>query len=422
MKDIKTDVAIDAGAKVGLDLSALRERLAATGGQNYWRSLEELADTPEFRTLLHREFPPGAAEWWDGVSRRNFLKMAAASLALAGLTACTKQPPQAILPYVNQPEGMVLGQPLYYATAMVMDGFATGVLAKNREGHPIKVDGNPDHPSVLGGSSVWMQASILDLYDPDRSQGVAHHGEISTWALCLSDLNEMLREQAQTKGEGLRFLTETVTSPSLAAKLQLLLRQFPRAKWVQYEPLNRDHVLSGAQMAFGEVVETHYQFEKANVILSLDSDFLLEHPDRLRYARHFTNGRRVSDGRKDPNRLYVVESTPTLTGSLAEHRLPVASRDIEGIARSLAQKLGALSGPGPKLDDKIEPWITALSIDLKQHAGACIVIAGRWQQPVVHALAHLLNQQLGNNGKTVLYRETALTHPGSQVEGLRIGQ
>src|SRR4051812_34053279 len=151
MKDIKTDVAIDAGAKASLDLSALRERLAATGGQNYWRSLEELADTPEFRTLLHREFPPGAAEWWDGVSRRNFLKMAAASLALAGLTACTKQPPQAILPYVNQPEGMVLGQPLYYATAMVMDGFATGVLAKNREGHPIKVDGNPDHPSVLGG-------------------------------------------------------------------------------------------------------------------------------------------------------------------------------------------------------------------------------------------------------------------------------
>src|SRR5690242_9568721 len=203
--------AAPAGQPAPLDLAAIRARLAGQRGQHYWRSLEELAETPEFRQMMQREFPPGASEWWDGLSRRNFLKMAAATLALSGLTACTKQPTREIYPYVKQPAELVLGEPLYYATSMVLGGFATGVLAKSREGHPIKVDGNPDHPASLGGSSIWMQASLLDLYDPDRSQTVTHRGEISTWALFLSDLNDLLREQQTKKGAGLRFLTETVT-------------------------------------------------------------------------------------------------------------------------------------------------------------------------------------------------------------------
>src|SRR5438309_2213015 len=178
-----------------LDLAAIRSRLNRSSGQQYWRSLEELAETKEFREMLHREFPEGATEWWDGLSRRNFLKMAAASLALAGMIGCTKQTPKEILPYVNQPEGLIPGEPLFYATAMAQNGFATGLLVKSREGHPVKIEGNPEHPSSLGSSSIWMQASILDLYDPDRSQTVVHQSDITTWALFLSELNEVVREE-----------------------------------------------------------------------------------------------------------------------------------------------------------------------------------------------------------------------------------
>src|SRR5689334_15118136 len=205
-----------------MDLASIRAKLNGVRGQHYWRSLEEIADTKEFRECLHREFPDGASEWWDGLSRRNFLKLAAASLALSGLTACTKQPVHQILPYVKQPEEMVLGEPLFYATAMCLGGFATGILVKNREGHPIKIEGNPDHPSSLGASSIWMQASILDLYDPDRSHGVAHYGDLGTYEFFLSDLNQVLQEHSVDKGAGLRFLTETVTSPTLSAQFSEL--------------------------------------------------------------------------------------------------------------------------------------------------------------------------------------------------------
>src|ERR1051325_6702132 len=262
-----------------LELAAIRAKLNAIQGQQYWRSLEELAETKQFTDMLHREFSPGATEWWDGLSRRSFLKMAAASLALSGVTACTKQPAHEILPYVKQPEELVPGEPLFYATAMSLGGFATGVLVKNREGHPIKIEGNPEHPSSLGGSSIWMQASLLDLYDPDRSQAVARNGDISSWGLFLSDLNQILRDQATTQGAGLRFLTETVTSPTLAAQLRDLLHRFPKATWHQFEPINRDNVLEGAKRAFGQVLEAHYRFDKAAVVVSLDSDVLYTHPD-----------------------------------------------------------------------------------------------------------------------------------------------
>ncbi|HEX3719955.1 MAG TPA: TAT-variant-translocated molybdopterin oxidoreductase [Verrucomicrobiae bacterium] len=390
-----------------LDLAAIRVRLNGVRGQDYWRSLEEIADTREFREMLHREFPAGAFEWWDGLSRRNFLKMSAATMALAGLNACTKQPTREIYPYVNQPQGMVLGDPLYYATSMLMGGFATGVLAKSREGHPIKVDGNPEHPASLGGSSVWMQASILNLYDPDRSQTVTHNGDISTWALFLSDLDHGL------DGRGLRFLTETVTSPTLAAHLNDLIKQFPGAKWHQYDPITRDNIRDGARLAFGEFVETHYQFDKANVILSLDADFLCAHPQRLRYTRHFADGRRVSGGRREMSRLYVVESTPTVTGTMAEHRLPMEGAAIEDFARQVAQQLGAQAEPGHN------QFLDELVKDLRRHQGSSIVIAGEWQPPVVHALAHRLNQILGNVGNTVYYSETAEAQPVNQLESLR---
>ncbi|MGN6555620.1 MAG: TAT-variant-translocated molybdopterin oxidoreductase [Verrucomicrobiota bacterium] len=261
-----------------LNLASIRAQLEGVRGQHYWRSLDEVAETPEFKEMLHREFPEGASEWIDGLSRRSFLKLAAASLALAGLSACTKQPNAKILPYVKQPEELVPGQPLFYATTMLLGGYATGVLATSREGHPIKVDGNPQHPASLGGSSIWMQASILDLYDPDRAQVVTQNGEISTWAAFLGDLTQLVREHEANQGAGLQFLTETVTSPTLAAQLNALLEKFPRAKWRQFEAISRDSVYEGARLAFGEAVETQYRFDRAGVVLSLESDFLYTHP------------------------------------------------------------------------------------------------------------------------------------------------
>lgn len=403
-----------------LDLSAIREKLNGARGQEYWRSLEEVAQTKEFEELVHREFPAGASEWWDSLSRRSFLRMAAATLALGGLNACTKQPTQHIYPYVKQPEELVLGEPLFYATSMVLGGFATGVLVKSREGHPIKIEGNPDHPASLGGSSIWMQASILDLYDPDRSQTATHQGEISTWARFLTDLNELIREQEAKKGSGLRFLTETVTSPTLAGQLNALLKRFPGAKWHQFEPLTRDHVREGARLAFGEFVETHYHFDKAAVILALDSDFLYTHPERLRYTRQFADGRRVTAGKNEMNRLYVVESTPTITGMMAEHRLPMSSGEVEGFARFLQKAIvGETDVPVQGSSPANTRWLAALAKDLRAHRGASIVLAGEWQPPVVHALAHALNHALGNVGSTVHYSEPAEADPVNHLQSLQ---
>jgi molybdopterin-containing oxidoreductase family iron-sulfur binding subunit len=402
-----------------MDMAAIRAKLNTAKGQQYWRSLEELVSTPEFESLLHREFPAGASEWWDGLSRRSFLKMAAASLALAGVTACTKQPAQEILPYVKQPAELVLGEPLFYATAMVQGGFARGILVKSLEGHPIKVDGNPQHPASLGGSNVWMQSSILDLYDPDRSQAVTHNGEISTWASFLADLNELLTGHRTGKGKGLRFLTETVTSPTLAKQLNDLLLKFPQARWVQYDPITRDNVREGARLAFGEFVEAHYEFDKAKVILALDSDFLYSHPESLRYARKFADSRRLSHGSKEMNRLYVVESTPTVTGAMADHRYPFRSGAIENFTRALAHKIGVLDQPPTAMPPDTTRWMEVLSPELQKNRGASIVIAGEWQPPWVHALAHLLNETLGNVGKTVFYAESAEARPVNQLESLR---
>lgn len=403
-----------------LNLAAIRGQLNGARGQQYWRSLDELSETPEFKEMLHREFPNGATEWEDGVSRRSFLKMAAASLALAGLTACTKQPVRQILPYVEQPEELVPGEPLYYASAMCLGGYATGVLATSREGHPIKVDGNPEHPASQGASSIWMQASILDLYDPDRSQAFLHNGEISTWGNFVSELNQSMREWESKHGEGLRFLTETMTSPSLAAQLEALLKKFPKATIHSFDSISRDNVREGARLAFGEIVETQYRFDQAAVIFSLEADFLSTHPQRLRYARDFTNGRRVSAGKTEMNRLYVVESTPTITGTMADHRMAVESSLIEAVAIQMAGKLGAGEVASSKVQvPKLDAWIDALAKDLEANRGKSIVIAGEWQPASVHALCHLLNDKLGNVGKTVFHTESAEFRPTNQLESLR---
>src|SRR5215831_10971807 len=345
--------------------------------ERYWRSLNELAKPDNARVPQASrppEFPPGAADPPDELTRRNFLKLSAASLTLAGLTACTKQPPQPILPYVRQPEELVLGEPLVYATAFCCSGFANGVLVTSREGRPIKIEGNPDHPTTLGGSSVWMQASILDLYDPDRSRSVARYGDISTWDLFLSELNDMMQDQARKRGAGLRFLTGNVTSPTLVAQIRALLQRFPEARWHQFEPVDRDNVREAAKMAFGERVETHYRFDRADVILSLDSDFLYTHPASLQYARQFAQTRRLGGNHRELSRLYVAESTPSITGSMADHRLRIASSEVAGLAGQITDAVRETDRVGrasPQADK--QSWLGAVARDLRKYRGASAI-------------------------------------------------
>src|SRR5271169_2008687 len=228
-----------------MDLAALRAKLAQDDGKRFWQSLEELSETKEYREFLENEFPHDPAKGADGLNRRDVLKLAAASAALAGLSACTKLPTQKIVPYVKAPEEIVAGKPLFYATSMPLAGVATGLLVESHMGRPTKIEGNPEHPGSLGGTDVFNQASILTLYDPDRSKTVIHEGRIESWAAFLAAIGNV-RSQVAPKGTGVRILTETVTSPSLAAQIRALLVHFPEAKWHQYEPLARDSAYGGA--------------------------------------------------------------------------------------------------------------------------------------------------------------------------------
>ena len=402
-----------------LNLAAIRERLSKAKGKRYWRSLEEVAETRVFQEFLHREFPQGAAEWNNAVSRRNFLKLMGASLALAGLGGCYGPPTEKIVPYVRQPEEIIPGQPLFFATAISLGGIAAGVLVESHLGRPTKIEGNPTHPASLGATDIFAQASILSFYDPDRSQVVSQAGRISTWEAFQAGLEVELERQRRSQGAGLRILTETVTSPTLADQLQKLLAEFPQAQWHQYEPVNRDNVKAGARLAFGEVVDTHYQFDRAEVIVALEADFAAPGPGHVRYARHFMDKRRVREGAEAAmNRLYVVESTPTITGSVADHRLALRAGQIEGFIRALAQTLGVVEGQ-PEMDALQNRWVEAIANDLEQHQGAGLVIVGDTQPPAIHALAHAINSVLGNVDNTVIYTNPVEANPVNQTESLQ---
>ena len=406
------------------DLSSIRERLAKTAGKDYWRCLEELADTEEFKQLMRREFPRHASAWIDSLDRRSFLKFMGASLALAGLGGCASPSPappdEKIVPYVTQPEEIIPGTPLYFATAMPFQGFGRGVVAESHMGRPTKIEGNSQHPASLGATDVFMQASILNLYDPDRSEAVMRAGLLSSWEAFVATLNVQLANQRRSQGEGLRILTETVTSPTLAAQLGQLLAQFPKAKWSQYEPVSRDFVYEGARLAFGEAVETLYRFDKADTVLAIDSDFLFFGPASVRYARDFADKRRVHGPEAKMNRLYAVESTPTVTGSMADHRLPLGPIAIDAFAKVIASRLGIEFGETqPAYPSRHEKWVAGLVRDLQAHRGSSVVIAGDQQPAIVHALAHAMNWTLGNVGKTVAYAEPVVARPVNQLESLR---
>ena len=401
------------------DIQTLRSKLEGTRGRDYWRSLESVSETPEFKEFLHREFPQNASEWLDPVGRRSFLKLMSASLALAGVSACTRQPDEAIVPYVRQPEEIVPGKPLFFATAMPFAGTGVGLLVESHEGRPTKIEGNPDHPSSQGATDLFAQAAILGLYDPDRSQTLTHLGEIRSFDAFASAMRDVLKVQETSQGAGLRILTETVASPTLGAQLDELLMRFPKAKWVQWEPFGRHNEREGSRLAFGEYVDASYAIEKADVILSLDADFMCAGNGGLKHARAFASRRRIEGDRAQRNRLYAVESTPTNSGTKADHRLPLRANDVEAFARAVAGQLGIADAGAAAVPQAAQKWIAPLVRDLQAARGRSLVIAGESQSPAVHALAHAMNAALGNVGTTVVYTATAELQPMDQRAGLK---
>src|SRR5579864_7930726 len=238
-----------------LDLAEVREKLSGARGPKYWRSLEELTNEKGFNELLEREFPRQAGEWLDPVSRRGFLKLMSASLALAGLSACTRQPAEEIVPYVQQPEELVPGKSMYYATACPSNMGAEPLLVRSYTYRPIKIEGNPQHEYSQGATSAYSMASILDLYDPDRSQTITNKGETSTWGAFAGSMRDAANAEKGQAGAGIRILSETVISPTLADEINAVLKSYPKAKWYQYDPVNRDSARAGSRMAFGQNVE-----------------------------------------------------------------------------------------------------------------------------------------------------------------------
>ena len=400
------------------DLPSIRARFSAVRGRQFWRSFEELAETPEFTSFVQREFPQHASEWLDPVGRRGFLKLMGASLALAGASACTRQPDELIVPYVRQPENLVPGRPLFFATAMPLSGSAIGLLAESHEGRPTKVEGNPDHPASLGATDAYAQASVLQLYDPDRSSAITFLGEIRPWGAFVQIMGQAFSQRQVVQGAGLRFLTESVASPTLVSQLQEVLAGLPQAKWHQWEPVNHDNAHAGARLAFGEVVETTYRFDQARVVVSLGADFLGAGPGNVRYSRDFANGRRVRKAKAEMNRLYVAETAPSPTGAIADHRLPARASQIEAIARALQ---AAVAGGGGSTADSAEfdKWVAAAAADLQANRGAGVVVAGDQQPPAVHALAHAMNAALGNAGTTVVYTDPVQPVAVDQLQSLR---
>jgi molybdopterin-containing oxidoreductase family iron-sulfur binding subunit len=415
------------------DLVKLQAATANAAQQRFWRGLDELAETQEYKDFLRHEYPYGAPHQMvqggavhevNTLGRRDVLKLMAASAALAGLTACTKLPTEKIVPYAQQaPEEFIPGKPLFYATAMPFGGVGTGLLVESHMGRPTKVEGNPGHPASLGAADIFAQASVLGLYDPDRSQVAIRNGRIGSWSAFLTAMDELRLQLVANKGAGFRLLTETVTSPALADQIHSLLAQFPSAKWHQFEPCGRDAAREGSRLAFGEYVNTVYRFDQADVVLSLDSDFLSSGPGSLRYAHDFVGKRRISDRQSTMNRLYVAESTPSATGAMADHRWPLRASDVEAFARLVAAVLGIKtpSGEPPKFSRSPSDSLAAIALirDLLQHRGTSLVLAGDQQPPGVHALAHAMNEALGNVGKTVYYTAPIEANPVNQLQSLR---
>jgi molybdopterin-containing oxidoreductase family iron-sulfur binding subunit len=404
-------------------------------GQDRWQTLDQLADTPEFRDWVQKRFPkPMMALLSPGVDRRGFLQLMAASLGLAGLAGC-RRPEIKALPYSKPPEEVVPGHPVFYATAMPRQGAAFPIIVETHEGRPTKIEGNPTQPDSAGSSDALAQASVLELYDPDRASPVLKKGQPSTWQDYDAFAAQLYASLREHKGKGLRILSGDANSPSLDLLREHMRTIMPQAVWHVFEPINREHAQAGATLAFGSTLRARFLFDKANLILSLDSDFLGLEEDGTRHHRGFSSARLGTGSSPTMNRLYVVESQFSITGGMADHRLRLASSLVVDYTLALARellagdRLASLPSGSPQANLRQalasfqpavavdEHWIREVAADLRAHAGKGIIIPGRRQPALVHALAFALNSALGNLGKTIeLRRPPAGSAPGTVQE------
>src|SRR5580765_3933232 len=376
--------------------------------RTYWRSLAQIEDLPEYRAALEREFPEGASELPEGITRRDMIMLLGASLSLAGAAGC-RRPVEEIVPYVTAPEEIVPGIPRYYATTMPFRRSAYGLIVESHEGRPTKIEGNPSHPSTLGASSSRVQASVLSLYDPDRSQSVTLQGAQKSWTDFVTAWGPLSAAHAADGGASLAVLSESFSSPTLARLASELRARYPRLQWATYDAVSDENRVAGLKHATGRDLDLMLRLDQASVILALDADPLLTDPEMIRHARGFAAGRRAGASGGAMNRLYAVEGVYSLTGAMADHRLRLESRQIAPFLATLAARLAApgaatVSGAGvPGVDAR---WVDAVAKDLLANRGKSLVVAGDRQPASVHAAVCALNSHLGNTGRTVSYDET----------------
>jgi molybdopterin-containing oxidoreductase family iron-sulfur binding subunit len=375
-------------------------------GPRYWRSLDELVETPAFQEKLAREFPEGSDNL-SGVDRRHFFKLMAASFALGGMGLATgcRRPEANILPYGKSVEGVIPGVPRYFATAFPLRGAALPLLAETHQGRPTKLEGNPSYAPYGGASSLLAQATVLDLYDPDRATTSTRDGAAISTDAVRDDLAAIFAAAKDKKGQGLAILAESSSSPSRARLVKALQKRLPQVLWAEYDAVNDAPPAEAAQAAFGQSVKPVYHFDRAKRIVSIDADIFHAESGALGYSRDFAKGRKVVKKDDPMNRLYTVESTFTLTGSMADHRLRLASSHMLAFAAALAGKLTGKSdyaqlASGLEFKDQ-DAWLAACVDDLKHHQGECLVVAGAHQPAQVHAVVYAINAFLGNVGKTI---------------------
>ncbi|MGT2487905.1 TAT-variant-translocated molybdopterin oxidoreductase [Methylobacterium oryzae CBMB20] len=397
------------------DIAALREKLAGGDGPRFWRSLDAVADSPEFRAYLAAEFP-SASRLAAAPERRGFLKLMAASFALGGLTACGAGGGRDYeVPYVNQPERIVPGTNLSYASSAVFDGFGNGILVTTRNGRPLKIEGNPEHPWSRGGTDVLAQASVLGLYDPFRSQAVQHLGRPSSWAAFRADLQARMPGWRESRGEGLALLTGPVTSPGVAAQIARLRAAYPALRWYTGAGADRGGIYAGARQAYGRPLETIPDFGRARTIVALDGDFLDLGPGQVGLSRRWSEARRAAYAEGRLLTLHAAAPTPTLTSAKADRGLVVPAGRLEDLARDLLAL--AAGGTAPAGDDPVARWTRNAGTALDQARGAGIVTAGLTASPELHALVHRLNGALGNTGSTLVHTAPAMeTGAGTLAE------
>jgi MoCo/4Fe-4S cofactor protein with predicted Tat translocation signal len=398
------------------DLAQARRRLAARARTQLWSSLEELVDESVLRRWVEAEFPAAAPLLADAPGRREFLKLMGASLMLAGLAGCGEERSDLALPYVTQPEQAVPGVPRFLTTAVCFEGFAQPVVARTDAGRPTKLDGNPDHPVTRGASDAFMQAAVLQLYDPDRSKAPMRNGAPSTWGAFERELAVLRREWTARQGAGVRFLTGDITSPTLIRQLRNLLAALPNARLHAFEPVGGGRRRDAMQAAFGRDADMHYALEKCDVIVSLDDDLLGPGPRQVRHARGWGERRgEIATGERRA-RLHVAESVPTLTGVVAGTRLPVDASRLPALAAALAARMGIAAMPAADLTSAEIAWVEVAARELNASRGRSLLACGAHLPPAVQALAPWINERLGNVGATVTYTEPIAFPNGSLAE------